>query len=139
MIVERFQPEHLARMPLQPAQESARVALADPEYLAAITSGPAATLLAADGAPVAAGGIVEFEDGSLLWSFLARDAGRNMVAVVRAARRLVEVAKRPTYATAACEFAAGGRMLELLGFERLPDPVSDVDAGGGLNFVYVRR
>ena len=118
MIAERFKPEHLRTMALQPAQEAARGVVDDAEYMAAICSGPAGTLLDDAGNPVASAGIVEFEDGSLLWSFLAKDAGRHMVAVVRAAVRLVQVAKRPIYATASCEFPAACRLLELLGFAR---------------------
>lgn len=138
MIVERFTPEHLRAMDLQAAQLAARGVLDDPEYLDAISRGVAGTLLDAAGRPMVSGGVVEFEDGSLLWSFMAKDAGRHMVSIVRAAMRVVQVAKRPVYATAACDFPQACRLLELLGFTR-EHVVEGVDYAGGSNYVYVRR
>jgi hypothetical protein len=136
MIVERFRPEHLAQLELQPAQDAARNLKTDPEYLEAVSAGVAVTVR--DTEILGCGGIVEFDEGSVLWTLLSPHAGRFMVGIVRAARRLVEVAPRPVYATAACDFPQGCRLLELLGFNRLPDPVTGISTDGKAHFVYER-
>ncbi len=138
MTVERFHPDHLRELDLQPAQEAARAAWDDPDYVAAITAGTAGTLRNASGKVIACAGFVEVDGGSIAWAFLSRDAGRHMVTAVRAARRLMEVAPHPVVATAACGFPQGCRLLEMLGFTRRPEPVSGVSLQPGLHYVYER-
>jgi hypothetical protein len=137
MIVERFQPEHLAQIDLQPAQAAARAALTA-QYIGRLLEGPAATMRDDTGRIVACAGVVDFSDGSLLWAFLAADCRRHMVAIVRGARRLVQVAQRPVWATAACDFAPGCRLLQMLGFERQPEPVEGVSADDKPHYVFER-
>lgn len=138
MTVERFHPDHLREIDLQPAQQAAAAAFEDAEYLVAIARGTGGTLRNADGKAIACGGVVEVDGGSIAWAFLSRDAGRNMVALVRAARRLMDTAPLPVLTTAACDFPQGCRLLELLGFERQPEPVDDVSLQAGPHYVYVR-
>ena len=138
MTVERFQAEHLKQLTLQPMQAAAAPILEDPEYLAAIAQGVAMTIRNTQGDVMACAGSVDYEDGSLLWAFLDASAGRSMVALIRAGRRLAEIARKPVYATAACEFPAGCRLLQMLGFEQLPEPVAGVSADGRAHYVFVR-
>lgn len=138
MTVERFHPDHLREIDLQPAQRPAAAAFEDAEYVAVISAGVAATVRDSAGRVIACGGSVEIDGGSIAWSFLARDAGRNMVTVVRAARRLIEVSPAPIIATSACDFPQGCRLLELLGFKREPETVDDVSLQPGPHYVYVR-
>lgn len=138
MTVERFKPEHLREIELQPAQREAAAAWDDAEYMAAITGGAAGTLRNASGAVIACAGVVEVDGGSIAWAFLSRHAGRHMVELVRAARRLIDVAPRPVMSTAACGFPQGCRLLEMLGFERQPEPVEGVSLQAGPHYVYVR-
>ena len=138
MTVEAFHPDHLREIELQAAQKEAAIALDDPEYIDAISGGVAVTVRDSDGKIAACGGSVEIDGVSLLWSFLSKDASKSMVSIVRAARRLVDVSALPVVATAACDFAQGCRMLEMMGLVRQPEPVSDVAMQSGPHYVYVR-
>lgn len=138
MTVERFHPDHLREIDLQPAQRDTAAAFDDAEYMTALCSGLAGTLRDASGAVVACAGVVEVDDGSIGWAFLSRDAGRHMVAVVRMARRIMETAAMPILSSAACSFPQGCRMLEILGFERQPEPVEGVSLQAGPHYLYVR-
>lgn len=121
MIVEAFRPEHIHRMRLQPQQRGEREH-ATREYLEFVaTAGPAATLCDDDGTPIAAGGVMDYADGSYLWAFLADSARHHMVAVARAALRLVQVARPPIYATVDLGFEPGCRLLRMLGFMHVAD------------------
>ncbi len=136
MIVE-FAPEHVRAMRLQPMQDHSPELLTD-DYLAALgTAGPAGTLIA-DGRPVASAGAVEGPDGSVLWAFLDAAAGRYMVAIVRAGRRLMDVASRPVIATTDVGFEAGERLLEMIGMTRVDEP-PEVGPDGRPQITYVRR
>lgn len=122
MIVEAFRPEHVLTMRLQPQQQAEGVH-ADADYLARLVdAGPAATLMHA-GKPVASAGVLDYADGSYLWAFLSESAGVHMLAVVRAARRLTQIARPPVYATVDYGFQPGCRLLRLLGFEHIADGV----------------
>lgn len=121
MIVEAFRPEHVRWMRLQPQQRGEREH-ATREYLEFVAAaGPAATLRGDDGEPIAAGGVIDYGDGSYLWAFLADEARRHMVAIVRAARRLVQIARPPIYATVDLGFEPGCRLLRMLGFVHVAD------------------
>lgn len=113
MIVE-FQPEHVRAMRLQ-GGDVAQEQVSDEDLAALKSAGPAVTMIV--GRPVAAAGVIDLPDGSLLWAYLDESAGRHMVAIFRTAQRIVEVAKRPVYATVAEGFAQGHRLLRLLGFD----------------------
>jgi len=136
MTVERFKPEDLDAINLQPSQAMLRDAVT-PDYLETVQTGPAITIRS-QGEIIACGGVVQVEDGSVLWAFVAATAGRNMVSIVRAAQRMVEVARKPVYSTAACDFEPGCRLLRMLGFTPRPDPVDDVSADGKLHYLFVR-
>lgn len=121
MIVEAFRPEHVRWMRLQPQQRSERQH-ATREYLEFVAAaGPAVTLRDDDGTPIAAGGVMDYVDGSYLWAFLSDEARQHMVAIVRAARRLVQIARQPIYATVDLGFEPGCRLLRMLGFVHVAD------------------
>jgi hypothetical protein len=131
MTVEAFKVEHLREIEVQPIQKPAvSVALSLPEYLDCISANPAVTIRDTSGQILCVGGVVEFEDGSMLWSYISTNAGRNMTSIVRTAKRIVEVAKHPMYATASCGFEPACRLLRLLGFARQRELKGFGTAGG---------
>jgi hypothetical protein len=74
-------------------------------------------LLTDEGRFLACAGVSKGELGYQLWSVIAPDA--PMLRVHRAARRFVGLfANLKLVATSRCDFAAGCRWLEMLGFER---------------------
>lgn len=116
MIVRRFHPVDMELMDLQAVQQDGEPLTA--EYLEWLKdAGPAATLLKADGTVIACAGVIDLSSGGgYLWCFLSRHAGAHMMAIYRGAQRLVQVARSPVYATTPPGFAAGCRLLALLGF-----------------------
>lgn len=123
MIPEAFKPEHLAELLADPAPSTATaLGRADEAYgRELLEGGPSATLRTDSGQIIACAGIMEMPQGSLLWSFMARAAGEHKVGLFRAARRLVEIARRPTFALAAMGFAKDCRFLECLGLHYTRD------------------
>lgn len=113
----RFEPAHFDAIDLQDAQLISR-AFTTPDYLADLAAGPAYTLIRG-GAPICAFGLKEFgPDRGMLWSYLARHSGPYLGRIRRCALRFLSVFDRPEI-TSTCQtgFAAGARLLSLLGFE----------------------
>ncbi|MES1993190.1 MAG: hypothetical protein V4457_06195 [Pseudomonadota bacterium] len=116
MIAEAFKPEHVREILKDIAPSSAHQ-MADEAYCQMLkASGPSATLRNNAGQIIACAGLLDIEDGSFLWSFISSAASRHKVGLVRAARRLVEIARRPTVATVEVGFPTGCEFLERLGF-----------------------
>lgn len=115
MIVETFHPRHMLELAprLQPAQRDEYAGLEPCYFEALAAAGPAMTMRRADGAVILCCGIAEVDGQSHLWSFIAGDAGRHMVAILRVGQRMLEIARRPVVATA--RFPEGCRLLEMLG------------------------
>jgi hypothetical protein len=121
MIAEAFHPEHMRELaPRLQAAQRAEYASAEPDYFDLLAQWPAVTLRV-DGVVMACTGVVEIDGKSHLWSFLAEDAGPHMVGLVRAGKRLVEVASRPVMATTDKGFGPGCRLLRMLGLSYLRD------------------
>jgi len=118
MIVERFRPEHLQSLILQPAQEWARANLGDPKYAEGLAETDAFTGLI-DGRVVAIAGVRELWEGrGEAWALIARDIGPlGMRQTHYAVRRYLEVS-RLRRIEAACDaaFLEAHRWLQLLGF-----------------------
>ena len=70
---------------------------------------------------VACGGLWPASDSmAVAWAYIGADAGRHMVALLRAARRVLRASLWPEVRSGAlAEFPAGNRMLELLGFRHI--------------------
>ncbi len=135
MMLEAFRPEHLRAMKVQP-QQQAELQEVDDDYLAWLAAaGPCVTIRDGD-TIVACGGVIDWQEGSSLWSFLGENAGRHMHAVVRAARRLIEVSRLPIMAEVDLGFGPGCRLLELLGFRHVADGLG-ISATGQHQHVYL--
>lgn len=113
-----FDPVHLERLDVQPAQAWFTPLLADRSYGEALAAaGPAFTLLADDGATIACGGCVErWENVAQAWMLVAADAGPHLLPMLRAVRGFLAQA-RWRRIEAAATFSQGRRMLRLLGFQ----------------------
>lgn len=116
MIPEAFKPEHLAEILADPAPSTASGRDDEAYGLELLKGGMSATLRTNSGQIIACAGIIEMPEGSLLWSFMARAASAHKVGLFRAARRLVEIARRPTVALVASGFDKDCLFLEALGF-----------------------
>lgn len=118
MIVERFRPEHLQALLVQPAQEFARPYFSDPAYGEQLALGDAFAGIV-DGCVVACAGVREIWQGrGEAWALIARDIGPwNMRATHYAVRRYLESATlRRIEAACDASFLQAHRWLELLGF-----------------------
>lgn len=117
--IVQLQPWHLAELRLQEAQagEVARCDLLT-HAMRLIQSGPALAVLAADGRPVAAGGLAEVHPHyATAWALLGADAGAAMTAITRAVRRvLASGAWQRVDTTVRSDFVAGHRWAVMLGF-----------------------
>ena len=56
----------------------------------------------------------------MLWALLSITAGRHMVAIFRAARRIVDLHTGELLAMVREDFDQGHRMVNMLGFRRIP-------------------
>jgi hypothetical protein len=67
---------------------------------------------------VACGGLWPFSESvAVAWAYIGADAGRHMVALLRAARSILKAAAWPEVRSGALiDFPAGNRLLHLLGF-----------------------
>lgn len=129
MIVEEFKPEHVREILASIVQCSAHE-VADKAYGEMLqSSGPCATLRNNEGQIIACAGVTEIRGGSYLWSFVSSAAKFHKVGLFRAARRLVEIARRPTFATVDVGFTPGCEFLERLGFTYRQDLPSCGPAG----------
>lgn len=121
MRVEAFQTFHvplLMAQGVQPAQ--ARQVSHVPSTYASVQKPPGIALTAFDGRRVVlCGGIIPARPNvGVLWALLAADAGRHMVWLHRATRRVLELqAWQRIEADVEAGFPAGCRWLELLGFQ----------------------
>lgn len=117
MIVEPFQPSHLAEIDLQPEQRS-RVDFVTPEYAAMLAEGYALTLRH-EGRILACAGVAEAGYGrGLMWSFLSTDSREHAVLMHRAALRFLSTVRlRRIEATVVSGFDRGCRWLTRLGFQ----------------------
>jgi hypothetical protein len=119
MTIEPFKPEHLDEIDLQPGQASWRD-YRSAEYALELALHTAITARA-EGRIMACAGVVPVgEEDGMVWALVARDAGRYFLKFRSMVGRLFEVSgKKRIFANTECEFSAGCRWLELLGFERI--------------------
>lgn len=119
MIMERFRPEHLWQINLQPAQRS-WYEHASPEYAEALAQGLAYTGRNRHRRIIVCGGIIDIDANTgHLWCFLAMGARPYFVRLHRTAQRFIDLTGKQTlYATSEAHFEDGCRWLELLGFKR---------------------
>lgn len=120
MKIVPFVAKHLADINLQPAQQHMLGMLEQDGYGTMLERCTAFTALGMDGKVLICAGFEERWEGcAQAWALLSRDAGRNMVGIVRALRGYIDhVAPwRRIESAVDVGFIPGERLLELLGFE----------------------
>ncbi len=141
MIVERFKPEHLQALILQPAQEFARSSLADRSFGEALAAGDSYTAIM-DGRVVACAGVQSMWEGrGDAWALIARDIGPDGMHEMHYAVKRYLRASMLRRIEAACDatFLQAHRWLMLLGF-RYEGPLAKYTPDGRdcLRFARVR-
>ena len=119
MIVQRFKPEHLNELILQPAQEFARSSLSDRGLAESLAEGDSYAGII-DGRVVACAGVQQMWEGrGEAWALIARDIGpRGMHELHFQAKRFLErSALRRIEASCDAASAQAHRWLILLGFK----------------------
>jgi hypothetical protein len=114
-----FQPEHLRTLVLQEAQSWMGPMLQSDYGDMLKRSGPCFTALDGDQVMACAGVLKMWENRDQAWALLSADSGRMFVPIYRGIRRFLEMHDtRRIEATVDSEFAAGHRLMQMLGFRR---------------------
>lgn len=111
---------HLDAIVLQGAQEHVRAFMLEPGYLDTLRAGgPCVALQAGAEVLVCCGLMHLWENRSVAWSLIARDAGRHFVRIFRMMRAIMEQHPvRRVECTVDPGFENGHRLARMLGFER---------------------
>ena len=117
---ERFKSDDLRSLRLQAAQAWMGGTVGESGYgEALVAGGPSYTLRDGDRALVCAGIVHIWAGRAQAWSLVSGEAGRHFVRVVRGLARFLDAQDVVRIETAVdVDFAAGHRMVRLLGFER---------------------
>lgn len=115
-----FQPDHLARLEVQPDQAEAVGAMSQQGYGQFLAdAGPAFTGVDGDRIVICAGLVPLWPGRSSLWALLSVHAAKFMLAIHRATLRFLATrTDRRIEATCATGFKEAHRWLEMLGFTR---------------------
>lgn len=136
-----FRPEHLEELKLQPSQAWMQDNMT-PEYGAALAAaGPAYTAIVGNGVVGCAGLIPQWQGRALAWALIACEAGPHLLGIVRAIRRGLDVIHpcRRVEAAVCADFAAGHRLMGLLGFTReTPEPMRSYTPDGADAVLYAK-
>lgn len=141
MIVERFKPEHLESLVLQPAQEFARATVAEKGYGESLAKFDSFTA-SVDGRVVACAGVIPMWNGrGDAWALIARDIGaKGMHELHYAVLRYIRASSlRRVEACCDATFEQAHRWLMLLGFS-YEGPLRKYfpDGRDGIRFAMVR-
>lgn len=118
MQIERFQPDHLRRLLLQPSQAFLGESMSDPAYGEMLAQSTSFSAIDGDQVVGCAGIIPMWEGRSVAWALLSADIGPRMVKIHRAAVRLLAFQTcRRIEATCDVRFEPARRWLEMLGFQ----------------------
>lgn len=133
-----FKAEHMEQVLAQEAQQYLRAWLKPGEMKA--LEGPWAYSGVVDGRVHACAGLVSHWPGrAAAWAYLDAQAGREMLAVTRAAKRGIEMCPFDRIEAAVdCEFEAGHRWARILGFELETERMRKYRPDGGDCAMYVR-
>jgi hypothetical protein len=113
--LRRLEPDDLARIDPQPAQEEARPNLTPEVARLLIEAGPA-WVACAEGRPIAAAGaICTMGDLPIAWAVLSEAAGRHMLAITRIVQTILPGLGRVETGVFS-DFPAGRRWARMLGF-----------------------
>lgn len=138
MRIERFKPEHLTQMRMQPVQIGR---FSSPEYAQLLSQGGTAlTAFGAEEILMCAGCFNYGIRGGSLWAMISPAAGIHFVALHRAASRFIEsLCMERIEATVEAGFTPGCRWLEMLGFHcETPVPMRRFGQDGRDHYLYAR-
>lgn len=127
--------ERWADVALQPEQEHEP---ANRAQAAVMSNGHAVAMVdQVTGHTIGCGGLCPVKDGeAVAWTYIGRDAGPHLVALVREMRRVLDDARYPVVKAATLQgFAPGERMLALLGFSK----TGELQHNGRSYIVFERR
>lgn len=117
MEVVAYEPEHLERLRLQPAQAYLSGRIGSEYARAMVVDGQSFSALSGDRVIACAGLIPLWAGRAHAWALLAEDAGRDLLAVHRAVGRFLSLSTVRRIETSVYhEFAAAHRWARLLGF-----------------------
>jgi len=138
--IVRFQPEHMSQVD----EQQATVGLSEyltPEHVQILAQSQIAYTALSGDRVVACAGIVDHWPGrGEVWAQLARDLGRDFLAVHNACKRVLSLGTHPRLEAVVAEgFEAGHRWIQLLGFSReTPEPMKNYWPDGGSAVLYSR-
>ena len=117
--IEKFQPEDLENLLLQPAQAFMKPLFSDAEYGESLAQHPSYTAFSASGRVLGCGGAIEQWNGrAIVWALLACDSGKHFTAIHRAVASFLNgLPYHRIETTVDSNFAQGKRWADLLGFE----------------------
>lgn len=136
--VEKFKPEHLLTMDVQPIQKE--MLDITPDYASRLCAHSDALTITNDGKPIACfGRVTMWERRHIAWAILSKDAGRRMLSVVKAIKRAMafEEGTGRYEAIIRSDFKAGQVMASILGFKWHHHEEGYLPNGGDAE-VYVR-
>ena len=119
MNIIQFQPDHLEKLLLQPAQENARRYLGNPEYGAALAlPGLAFTAVEGERVLAMAGVLPRWEGRAEAWALLSHDLRRNFIRIHRAVLHFLDTTDIRRIETAVdANFDDGLVWADMLGFK----------------------
>lgn len=119
MNIVPFAPEHLRALVLQDAQAWMGPMLQHDYGESLRRGGPCFTAMDGDHVLACAGVLRMWENRDYAWALLAQDCGAHFVGIYRGIKRFLDLHDTRRVETAVdSKFAAGHRLMELLGFER---------------------
>jgi hypothetical protein len=138
MQVVPFDSQHIFGLNLQDAQREFYDKFT-PEYGYALAQAGGGYTALVDGHPVCCAGLIEQWHGrALAWALVGDDSGRYFPRIVKAMRRMLDLADyRRIEAQVDCKFIQGIRLARLLGFE-LESKMEAFTPDGRDSFMYVR-
>jgi len=133
-----FKQHHLEIIELQESQAYLG-SWVTPDIAKALEAHISFTGIANDKVIACAGMIKRSECWGTLWAYLSKDAGKHLISIHKASRKLIEgsMLKRID-TTVDCEFEAGHRWMKLLGFEMEAERMRCYRPDGGDSSLYAR-
>ena len=139
MIIEPFTLKHYEAMKVQDAQRYIGDYVSDHDVRSLMQHDAFAGVLD-DGTVVGACGMYEQWAGrASVWALLSCSAGDNFIQVHRAVARFLDMQSyRRIEATVECDFTAGHRWMEMLGFKKEAERMESYDPDGRPHALYAR-
>lgn len=141
MRVVPFQPDHIARLRLQPMQVASEPPVSEAEARALAAAGPSFAAVGEDGHVYAAAGVIpQWEGRAIAWAMIAHDAGPHFLRITREVRRYLEACGiRRIETSVDAAFPQAIRWARLLGFRcETPEPMQGYGYQGRPAYLFAR-